>query len=197
MSFWEEYTKLRITLKNSINLARYEHTLSVVRCIKTLADIYELDVEKATIAALLHDCGREIKNDKSVTFADENGIKIDNVERVLPILIHAKIGAYLAKKKYGIIDKEVLSAIKYHTTGSKNMGKVAMALYIADMLEENREFDGVKQLRDKIGKVGLEELMFACLNSSIGYLLKTRLPIHKDSIKTYNSLAFLLLRSGS
>ena len=63
-----------------------------------------------------------------------------------------------------------------------------MAIYIADMLEETRDFSGVKQLREQIGQISLEQLMLECLKVNFNYLFKTKLLIHPKSVKAYNSI---------
>lgn len=188
MSLWNEYTKTALLLKNSIPAHRYEHTLAVVRMVKLIAAKYHLDEKNCVIAALLHDCGREIAVNESVDFAVQHGLKPNKIEQCQPILLHAKIGEYLAKTKYGIYDKEILEAILYHSTGGKNMSTVAMAVYIADMLEESRDFAGVDELRQSVGSLTLQQLMIKCLTSTVSYLLATGGLIHLDSIKAYNNL---------
>ena len=191
MSEQDFATKFKISkniLKNSIAPKRYEHSLKVVELAEQLAKHYELCLESCLIAALLHDCSREILIENSIDFANKNNIKIDRVERLQPVLLHAKIGRLLANKKYAVSDNEILLAIKQHTTAAKNMSRLAMAIYIADMLEETRDFSGVKQLREQIGQISLEQLMLECLKVNFNYLFKTKLLIHPKSVKAYNSI---------
>lgn len=175
-------------LQNSISKKRYEHSLKVVKLVEKIATAYNLEQENCILAALLHDCGREIAVEASIDFANKNNIKIDKVERLQPVLLHAKIGKLLANKKYGVTDSEILSAIKQHTTAGKNMSKISMAVYIADMLEESRDFPGLIQLREQLGMVSLENLMLECLQVNFNYLFKAQLLIHPNSVKAYNSL---------
>ena len=175
-------------LKNSISKKRYEHSLKVVTLVERLARTYDLNLYNCRLAALLHDCGREISIESSLDFANKNSIKIDKVERLQPVLLHAKIGKLLANKKYMITDSEILLAIKQHTTAGKNMSKLAIAIYVADMLEESRSFPGIEQLRAQIGVLSLEQLMLECLQLNFIYLFKSKLLIHPKSVTAYNSI---------
>lgn len=179
---------LNAILSNSIGYKRYEHTLRVLDCARHLAAVYNIDEQKVAVAALLHDCGREVKIDDSIKYAQAHGLKINKTESLQPILLHARIGRLIAKSKYAITDKQILNAIAYHTTGHKDMDSVAMVVYIADMLEAERDFDGVEQLRSLVGKVGLVSLMLSCVHATLEYLLSTGSMIHINSIKTYNHL---------
>lgn len=184
----QELERLGAILCLSIGSKRYEHTLGVVECARKLAQVYAVDTYKAELAALLHDCGREIKLTDSVEYARAQGLKINKVECLQPILLHAKIGRLIAKSKYAVADKQVLQAIECHTTGNKKMSDIAMVVYIADMLERGRDFPEVDYLRSLIGNLSLPELMLSCLRATLEHLLIAGLFVHLDSIKTYNSL---------
>lgn len=55
-----------------------------------------------------------------------------------PFLLHAKVGSFLAREKYGVNDKAILDAITYHTTGRPNMSTLDKIIYIADYIEPGR-----------------------------------------------------------
>lgn len=189
--------KLSAKLCSNIGVKRYEHTLRVVDYAGYLAQVYDLDVEQAKLATLLHDCGREIGLQDSVSYLRRHGQKINKTESLQPILLHARIGRLIAEHKYAVTDKQILQAIEYHTTGNKDMDSLAMLVYVADMLEPERAFPGVEQLRSLVGQVSLPNLMLACLRSTLEHLLSAGLLIHTDSIKTYNSLVNMLKKENS
>lgn len=197
MSSENKFVRLSVKLSSNIEAKRYEHTMAVVTCAKNLAQIYKVNIDKTEIAALLHDCGREVKVADSPLYALRNGLKVNKIERLQPILLHAKIGRLLAKKKYGIKDKRILEAITCHTTGKPNMSKLSMVIYIADMLEASRTFEEADYLRSLIGNVSLQELMLRCVHATLAYLLNSGLFVHIDSIKTYNSLLALIKKEKS
>lgn len=81
-----------------------------------LAMRYECDLDKALLAGLMHDCAKCMPNAKKLKTAEKYGLEITDLEKKNPFMLHAKVGAVLAEKKYDITDEEVLGAIRWHTT---------------------------------------------------------------------------------
>ena len=98
---FEECKKI---LKERLNEHRYNHTLGVVESALQLAERFGVDEEKARYAALLHDCAREFSTDALVKEAEKRGMRLDPIERALPILVHAPLGAVRAAEVYGVHD---------------------------------------------------------------------------------------------
>ena len=115
-----------------------------------MAEHYHADVKKVAVAALIHDCGRQVPKETSVAKAKDLGLPVDSVEEAQPILLHAKLGVYFAVRKYGISpdDTEVLDAIRYHSTGKADMSETAKIVFLADLIEPGRDFEGVEALRE-------------------------------------------------
>ena len=106
--------EMKDTLQQALPPKRFKHSLGVYETALKMAEHYGMDKEKVAVAALLHDCGREVPTDKQVEKAEELGLGVDFVERRQPILLHAKMGAYYAEHKYGVTDPEILEAIRLH-----------------------------------------------------------------------------------
>ena len=180
--------ELKKILKASLPLKRYKHSLAVYETALKLAEAHHLDVDKVAVSALLHDCGREVSGRDSLAKVAELGIEIDEVEANQPILLHAKLGVYFAQHKYGIEDQDILDGILYHTTGTANMSKLAMAVYLADLLEPTRDFPGINDLR-KLAREDMEKAMMKAYAQTIRYLLDYDLLVHPNCIHGYNQLA--------
>ncbi len=118
---------------------RFLHTCGVRYTACCLAMAHGADTEKAQIAGLLHDCAKNIPAKEQIAMCDEAGIALSVTERENPSLIHAKLGAHLAKERYGIPDPEILSAITYHTTGRAKMALLEEILFVADYIEPYRD----------------------------------------------------------
>ena len=131
-------TKLQRKMKKELDADRYQHTLGVMYTAASLAMCYGEDVEKAQIAGLLHDCAKCIPNDRKIKMCREYGIEISKVELNAPYLLHSKLGACLARVKYGIEDEDILGAIMWHTTGHPNMTTLEKIIFIADYIEPMR-----------------------------------------------------------
>lgn len=174
-------------LKESIPGKRYKHSVNVYETALKLAEIHGLSREKIAVAALLHDCGREVTAKESVAKAMELGISIDKIERQQPILLHAKLGVYNAMHKYGVADQEILDGILYHTTGIDGMSVLAKVVYLADMIEPGRDFPGVDELR-KLVRKDLDKAMLLAYGNTMRYLLDSGLLIHPHCISGYNEL---------
>ena len=119
---------------------RYEHTVRVARCADVLAQRHGLDARKARLAGMLHDLARLYPAGRLVEECTRRAMPIDAFERANPIVLHARLGAALAREEFGMDDPEVLSAIEKHTTGAAEMSPLDCALYLADGLEPGRNF---------------------------------------------------------
>lgn len=135
----KELEKYQKKLQRYLDKGRYQHTLGVMYTCASLAMAYHYNVEKAMLAGLLHDCAKNIPNDKKLELCKKHHIEVTQIERENPFLLHAKVGAWVAKKKYHIKDEEILHAIQVHTTGKPAMNTLDMILFIADYIEPHRD----------------------------------------------------------
>ncbi len=135
----KELEKYQKKLQRYLDKGRYQHTLGVMYTCASLAMAYHYNVEKAMLAGLLHDCAKNIPNDKKLELCKKHHIEVTQIERENPFLLHAKVGAWVAKKKYHIKDEEILHAIQVHTTGEPAMNTLDMILFIADYIEPHRD----------------------------------------------------------
>ena len=182
--------EMRALLQQSLKPKRYEHSVRVYETALKMAEHYHADVKKVAVAALIHDCGRRIPKEDSVVKAKELGIPVDPVEEAQPILLHAKLGVYYAVHEYGVNpeDREVLDAIRYHSTGTADMTETARIVFLADLIEPGRDFEGVEAIREASFR-DLDRGMFLSYENTIRYLLDDGLLIHPDAIAGYNRLA--------
>ena len=147
------FNELKEIVKSKMSLKRFTHTLGVVEMSEKLAKIYNADIEKCKVAALLHDICKEmnmeyIKNICKNNFINELSEEdLENNE-----ILHGFAGSYYVKTELGINDKEILNAIKYHTVGAKNMTLVEKIVYIADAIEYGRNYPSVVEIREETFK---------------------------------------------
>lgn len=172
-------------LINDIGTERYNHSLRVIETALELGKIYNADIKKVKEAGLYHDCGKIGNTDEVMRIAVEKNIKLSEEDKKSPEVVHTKLGAYLARHKYHINDEDVLNAIKYHTTGRKKMSLLEKLIYIADYIEPEREFPGVKKVREE-SKNDLDKSILTALKNTINYLESKNEHIHKDTIDAYN-----------
>jgi predicted HD superfamily hydrolase involved in NAD metabolism len=176
----EAYTSKRLSEK------RYAHTLRVAGTVESLAELHDLDPNKARLAALLHDSAREVNKEELLQVAQERGIAMSDFECEQPILLHGPVAAALARKELGVEDEDVLEAVRAHTTGEPEMGALALALYVADKIEPDRDQPGVKDLR-KLALKDLHKAATAALRDSISYNERRGQPAHPKSRQALES----------
>lgn len=140
----EQYTvhELEFKMKELLPDKRFKHVLGVKETAVKLAEIYNCNVLKASIAALLHDCAKTLTSEQLVNLCDQNGVSYTPEETcdefTTKSLLHSKAGSILAKNLYYINDEEILSAIFYHTVGRPNMSLLEKIIFVADYIEPGR-----------------------------------------------------------
>ena len=134
----EKFVNIKKNIKKELEKERYQHTLSVAYTASCLAMRWDADMDSAYIAGLLHDCAKNIPEEERIKLCGKWGLPVNDSERKNPTLLHAKMGAYLAREKYDIRDPEVLSAIEYHTTGRPDMSMLEKIIFVADYIEPYR-----------------------------------------------------------
>jgi predicted HD superfamily hydrolase involved in NAD metabolism len=102
-------------------------------------------------------------------------------------LWHAPAGAYLAEKEAGIIDPEVLEAIRFHTSGRPGMTLLDKIIYLADYIEPGRHFPGVEEVRN-VAKENLDKALIMAVKNTIIFLLKKNQTVYPETFYTYNDL---------
>lgn len=174
-------------LKEDIGINRYKHSIRVRDTAVELAKKHDCDVKKASLAGLLHDCGKYYDKDYLFKLAFEFGIMADESLITNKHIIHAHLGAKIAEKEYKVDDREILYAIHYHTTGRENMTKLEKIVYLADYVEPKRKFQGIDQVR-QLAYEDIDLAMLKALEDTIYHLLSTSRLIHIDTIKARNYL---------
>jgi predicted HD superfamily hydrolase involved in NAD metabolism len=148
---------------------RFGHTLRVARLAAKLACAHGVDPRRARLAGLLHDLARLWSNERLLHACAERGLPVDAFERANPVVLHARIGAEIARDSFGVTDEGVLSAIRKHTLADGAMSPLDAVVYLADGLEPGRDFSGRAELA-ALAETDLDEAMRAVLASSLAYL---------------------------
>ena len=133
---------IKSKLQDLLSEKRLNHSIRVAETAQEIADYHGLEADKAYLAGLLHDLAREIDLDKQKEIFEKNVVNLREDEIACPGIWHAFTGAIIAKEEFGINDPEILEAIRYHSTGNKNLGVIAKIIYIADVIEPERTESG-------------------------------------------------------
>jgi predicted HD superfamily hydrolase involved in NAD metabolism len=180
-----EFSDLEIKLKKLLPKERFQHSLRVKEAALKLAQGFSVDKNKVRTAALLHDCSRYLKSPEMVEAAKGFGIKVTKIEEFEPKLLHARLSARIAKRDFGITDKEILTAIEKHTVGHEEMNTLDKIIYLADHIEEGRDFKEVSRLR-KLASKDLDRAIAASASSMLRFLIDQELPIFEQTVRTRN-----------
>ena len=171
-----DYKDICKELKNILDAKRYTHTLGVAYTAACLAMSEGADMEKAYLAGLLHDCAKYMNDKEFIDYCKKHSIEMTDVEKANPALLHSKVGADIAKGKYGVTDSDVLSAIRFHTTGRPDMSLMEAIVFTADYIEPGRNHD--PELPDIMREA------FDCLNNAICHIYSNTMNHLKKSDKT-------------
>ncbi len=184
-----DYTEIKKWLKENLNDERYLHTLGTADCAKQLAQKYNLNGEKAYLAGLLHDCAKCFSKEKLIDIINKN-LKVDESEMLNYKTLHAPVSAYIAKTKFGITDKEILSAIRWHTLGQLNMTEFEKIIFLADKIEPNtRDKEYSKKIITILEEEnGLNKALLICYKETLKSLVKRDLKICLLTVEIYNKL---------
>lgn len=172
-------------LSGLIESNRLQHSIRVKECAEQLAAFYQEDVGKAALAGLLHDCAKGFDDKELVENSIEYGIRLDTISLYQKGLIHGPLGAEIARHEFGVKDRKILSAIKYHTYGREKMTKLEKIIFLADLIEPGRSYKGVEELRDLAWKDLNRAMLRALDNNLIGIIAKGGL-IHGNTLETRN-----------
>ena len=158
-------------LQKTLKSSRMGHSMGVACTAANLAMCHDISlIDKAFRAGLLHDCAKYMKDDESIAFCDKHGIELSEYEIKTPGLIHAKMGVYVAKKDYDEHDEQILSAIRWHTTGRANMEMLEKLIFVADYIEPLRKMlPNLNDIRNMAYK-DLDQCIVMIYENTISYI---------------------------
>ena len=188
MSLAMGYEEMRALLEKSLKPSRYQHSLGVAETAVFLAQRFGVNEEQAKTAGLLQDCAREFRNEDLIAEAEKRLIMVGNIERQMPLLLHAYVGSRLVTEKYGVSDQAIEQAIWRHTVGGAKMTKLDKIIWFADMIEPNRDYPGVEELRSLAKTAALDDMVLAGLTQSITFVLQKGGLIHPDTVIARNEI---------
>ncbi len=194
MNTIENYVNLNLpdllhVLEERLSSKRFAHTLGVANTSAYLASIHKEDITKALVAGYLHDIAKPYSDDELMEFCKKEKLEISEAERLAPYLLHGKAGARIAKKEFGVKDKDILNAIEFHTTGRPKMSLLEKIVFIADYIEPCRDKQPhLKKLR-KLACLDLNKTLVRILEDTVEYLSQTDTivdPMTEKTLKHYS-----------
>lgn len=180
-----DYKKL---LREKLDDYRFLHSLNVAESAAMLALMYGGDEEKAYFAGLVHDIMKNATKEEQLQIMEKGDIILSRTEKNNPKLWHAMAGECYLRTELGITDKEILSAVRYHTTGKAGMSLLDKIIYIADYISAERNYPDVNVMRELAITKDLDEAALYALKYSFTSLSQQERLIHPDSVDYYNEL---------
>ncbi len=178
------YDSIAQYLKTVLKKSRFEHTMRVAHTARRLADLHGEDRDKAYLAGLLHDCAKGFSEEELRSRMDEYGIVPDEVTKASPQIWHSFVGAYEARKLWGV-DDDIFDAIYFHTTGNADMTRLCAIVYLADAIEPGRSYTNVDFLR-KTAEVSLSRAVREYTKMSVEFVEARGLKVHPDTLAILN-----------
>lgn len=178
----EQYTEI---LKKRLSEPRFFHSLEVAKSAKYLAKKYGADDAKAYTAGLLHDVFKDVPKEEQLSYIVTNNIDVTEIELATPKLYHAICGAHYLENTLGVSDGDILTAVRYHTTGRAGMSLFEKIIFVADYISGDRAYPGVEIMREKAER-SLEEAIVFGAAFTIGELAEKMRFIHPDTVAVYN-----------
>jgi len=166
-------------LKENLTKERYNHSLHTAIEAEKLAKIYKINSTKAYIAGLLHDCGKSLSKEQMQELLKDKEFSKEFLN--CKTIMHAPAGELLAKSIYKINDSEILNAIKYHCYAKANMTMLEKIVFIADKIEQTREYSGVKQLR-QVAYKNIDKALLISLNHTINKVNSTKGYLYDETV---------------
>lgn len=174
-----------VSLRSRLTDDRFFHSLNVAEQAKNLAGIYGCDTEKAYLAGLVHDCTKNTPPAEQLKIIESGGIVLSELEQKSPKLWHAISGSVFIQSEYGIDDKDIISAVRYHTTGKADMTLLEKIVYVADFTSKEREYKEVEEIRF-LAETDIDKAVFEGAVFTVESLKKRGLAVHPDTIDTMN-----------
>lgn len=172
-------------LRGRLKPKRFAHSLAVAEEAVRLAARYGADPKKARTAGLLHDIMKNTPSDAQRRMLESYGVPMSAVEQGAEKLHHAMSGAAFAEHELGVTDRDVLNAVRYHTTARAGMSTLEKVLYLADFTSADRDYDDVEEMRRRVD-ISMEAAMSYALAYTIKDLIEKKKPIHPDTVAAFN-----------
>ena len=175
----EIISELRAKLQKNLSAHRYEHSIGVEYTAAALAMRYGADVLKAEIAGLMHDCAKEYSDEELAAKCPGEG----NAKT-----LHAVYAPVVAREKYGIDDVEILSAMRWHTTGKAGMALLDKIVFVADFIEPSRKMITILPEMRRLAFTDLNYTVYRIAEETMYYLEMKNAPLDLKTKECYDWL---------
>lgn len=192
----EQLAEYEAYIKAHLSEKRYHHSLCVAKEAVYLARRFACDENKALVAGLLHDVCKEISYDEQLELARRSGYEISEAELSGPKTYHGIAAVTLVKERFGIVDQDILNAIRFHTVARGNMSLLEKIIYMADLTSEERSYPDVERVRN-INRSDIDLGMYEAMSFSINNSLNMKRMIPHSTLDAYNEYVIYYQYTGA
>lgn len=147
---------------------------------------YGEDPVKARLAGIVHDCAKQLDVEKTLDICRKNKLNVSEIEKSNPFLLHGKVGAVIAQKKFKIDDKDILNAVTFHTTGRPGMSLLEKIIYISDFIEPNRNQASCLEEVRKMAFEDIDKCLLMTLENTLAYISDKEYALDPLTKETYD-----------
>ena len=182
------YAEALAALGRRLSGASLKHGEAVADTAARVAERYGVDVDDARLAGVLHDWCKETPHAELLEEAARRGILVTAVDRARPYLLHGPVAASMLAEAFPGLSGDILRAVEVHTYGAVEMSDLDRVVYVADMIEPDRDYAGVHKLRAAMATESLGDLFMLAYARSIRHIVRGRRPLHPRTLEVWNSL---------
>lgn len=165
------YTELYNKVESMIKPSRFEHSVSVSECAASLAKRFSLSEDDARYCGIYHDAYRYVFGREYLDLCLNSGWKVFPEEIADQKLLHGLVAAINFPKDAGDVPFSYCLAVRHHTLGSVEMGRLGALIYIADYIEPGRKHLGEDERRAILSHDSLEGMIVAIMDMQREYFL--------------------------
>lgn len=179
-------------VKKEVSESRYEHSVRTAQTAEKMCALYGLNKRIGYLAGIAHDMCKELSGDELFELVHEDSQPLSILEQNRPGLLHGRAAAVLIQKKFGVKDRNVVSAIANHTFAAPGICDLGKILFVADKIEPGRP-QSTDEYRKNLFAKTLDGITLAVLQENIDYLEKRGKKVAKPS---YDLAQELKAKSG-
>ena len=201
-----DFLNLREKIRYYMSEKRYVHTLGVESSAREIARYCLPDrIDEVAVAALLHDIAKERPKEEQREFALLSGFAVTEDDLLTVPALHSFAAPYLIKSDFPqLASEDILSATFRHTVADPEMSIFDEIVFVADYVEENREYVHCKEMRRLLFSAlslensysdnirALHEVLIKIIDFTIDFLNKRNLKVNERTILTRNAFKALI-----
>jgi len=180
-----DWLRLKGLMERALSPERFVHSLEVAGAAVSMGRAFGGDLERLAVSGLLHDGAKDMSDGELLAIAEAYGLITDPAERRRPNLLHGPVASVLAPRDWGVTDPVIIESIRYHTTGEAGISKEACIVFMADLIEPGRKYQGVQTLRRLCGE-DLRAAVIEAIEQTVEYVKRVNKPFHQGMARCYD-----------